>query len=274
MTIRFDWYQATFRDDLPPAVLLDRIASDLPGSHRVQQLTRGLNGYAKSAILLDQDDRTLVTMQHSGNGGAPPNLYASGPHTPDFAHAVRQLRLTHDVTRGDACCDLEGADHSQLADQVRTIARSYRVKGSTVLPDNPDEGVTYTVGAPTSAVRCRVYRKDLELIAKGVPADEFPQPIVRVEAQIRPKGANRRIFATMEPDALFGSSRWLRAISRTVLDGNPAAIVMQKREPTDYDRQIAWLRTQAGKALAAVYARNPGYEAFGKFLVDEVINSC
>lgn len=273
MNVRFDWYQATFRDDLPPSVILDRIAADLPGSHRIEHRQRGFNGYSKSAILLDQDDRTLVTMQYSGNAGAPPNLYASGPDTPAFAHTVRQLRMTHDVTRGDACSDLEGVDHGEIADQVRTIARTYRVKGHTHLPDNPEEGVTYTAGAATSSVRCRVYRKDLELIAQGVSADEFPQPIVRVEAQIRPKGAVRRVLSIAEPQALFGCARWLRAVSSAVLDGNPAAIVMQTREPTEYDKQLAWLKTQAAKALSAVHARHPGNEQFGKFVIEEIIGS-
>lgn len=271
MNVRFDWYQATFTDDLPPSVLFDRIAADLPGAHRIEHRQRGFNGYSKSAILLDQEDRTLVTMQHSGNAGAPPNLYASGPDTPAFAHTVRQLRLSHAVTRGDACSDLEGVDHGEVADQVRSIARSYRVKGFTHQPDNPEEGVTYNVGAVSSAVRCRVYRKDLELIAQGVSADEFPQPIVRVEAQIRPKGAVRRVLATAEPEALFGCSRWLRAVSRTVLEGNPAAIVMWQREPTEYDRQVAWLKTQAARALSAVHSRHPGAEALGKFVIEEII---
>lgn len=274
MSVRFDWYQATVRDDLPPSIILDRIAADLPGAHRVEHRQRGFNGYSKSAILLDQDERCLFTMQHSGNAGAPPNLYASGPDTPAFAHTIRQLRLTHDVTRADACCDLEGEDWDAVRSQVQIIARSHRVKGKTDLPDNPDEGATYYAGAPTSSVRCRVYRKDLELISKGVSADEFPQPIVRVEAQIRPKGVVRRRLATAEPDELFGCSRWLRAISSTVLDGNPAAIVMQKREPTDYDRQVTWLRTQAAKALSAVYARHPTHEKFGKFIVEEIMGLC
>lgn len=271
MNVRFDWYQATFRDDLPPSVILDRIAADLPGAHRIQHFQRGMNGYARSAILVDQDDRTLVTMQHQGNAGAPPNLYASGPDTPAFAHTVRQLRMTHDVTRGDACCDLEGEDWDQVKSSVQTIARAHQVKGKTEQPDNPEEGATYYAGAATSSVRCRVYRKDLELISKGVSADEFPQPIVRVEAQIRPKGAVRRVLSIAEPQALFGCSRWLRAVSSAVLDGNPAAIVMQTREPTEYDRQVTWLRTQAAKALSAIYARHPGHEQFGKFIVEEII---
>ncbi len=274
MSIRFDWYQATVRADLPPAVILDRIAAELAGADRVDHRQWGMNGYSKSAVLLDRDERILVTMQHSGNRGAPPNLYASGPDTPAFADTVRQLRLSHELTRADACADLEGEDFDQVSGQVRSIAKSHGVKGKTDLPDNPEEGATYYVGAPTSAIRCRVYRKDLEMIAKGVSVDEFPQPIVRVEAQIRPKGPSRRALAQVEPGALFGCSRWLRAISSTVLEGNPAAIVMQKREPTVYDRQVAWLKTQGKGCLSAIYARHPSHELLGKFLVEEVINSC
>lgn len=271
MSIRFDWYQATIREDLPPSIILERIGRDLPGASSVTHLERGRNGYAKSALLVDREDHTLFTMFHGGNAGAPPNVVASGPDAPAFAHALRSLRYTHDVTRADACCDLEGEDWGSIRDQVQTIARRFRVKGKTDLPDNPEEGATYYAGAPSSAVRCRVYRKDLELIAKGVDPAEFPQPIVRVEPQIRPQGAARRALATKEPEELFGCSQWLRAVSRDVLEGNPSKIVMQTREPTTYEKQVAWLKTQAAKALSAVYSRHPGHEKFGKFIVEEII---
>ena len=49
---------------------------------------------------------------------------------------------------------------------------------------------------------------------------------------------------------------------------------MQKREPTDYDKQVKWLKTQAHKALSAIYAKHPTHEAFGKFIVEEILKGC
>lgn len=276
--MRFDWYQATFYDDIPPGVLLDKIAADLPGAHRIEHGRKGQNGYAKSAVLFDQEEHPLATMLYGGNGGAPPNIRGTGPDAPSFVDTVRSLRLDHGVTRGDACQDLEGADWSEIAGDVKRIIARNGMSGSSVVPDNPEEGPTYYAGAASSAVRARVYRKDLQLIALGVSPDEFPQPIVRVEAQIRPRTATRRSFAWMGPEAYFGASRWLRAVSRDLLEHHPASIVMQKREPVTYENQVRWLRTQAHKALSAILARHPGDEAFGKFLREQVIeggvNSC
>ena len=42
--IRFDWMQVTAYDDLPPSVLFDRIAADLPGAHRIEHGGKGRFG--------------------------------------------------------------------------------------------------------------------------------------------------------------------------------------------------------------------------------------
>jgi hypothetical protein len=46
---------------------------------------------------------------------------------------------------------------------------------------------------------------------------------------------------------------------------------MQKREPTTYENQVSWLRTQAYRALSAILERHPGDEAFGRFIRQEII---
>lgn len=269
--MRFDWYQATFYDDIPPAVLFDRIAGDLPGAHRVEHLRRGKNGYSSSAVLLDCEDHVLATMFHGGNGGAAPNIASTGPDAPRFADTVRSLRLSHGVTRGDACQDLEGEDFDLAVDDLRITARRFGVKGLAWVPDDPETGATYYAGSPQSDTRLRVYRKDLQLIGKGVDPDEFPQPIVRFEAQIRPRKPLRQQFAAMGPEEYFGASKLLRAVSAGFLGQHPKAVVMQTREPTDFDRQLGWLRTQAHNILSAIQARNPTDEQLGRFIRQEII---
>jgi hypothetical protein len=273
--LRLDWYQATVFADLPPSIIMDRIAADLPGASKIEHGRRGQNGYAKTAILFDADDHPLVTMNYDGNQGAPPNLRGTGPDAPPFAHTIRTLRMPHGLTRGDVCQDQEGVDFHDFAGDCKRIVNRFGMSGLSYVPDDPDKGSTYKIGADTSSIKARVYRKDLELIKKGLDPSEFPQPIVRFEAEIRPKGrALRQIFSTYEPEQFLGASKWLRAISSQLLDKHPAAIVMQKRPPTEYDRQVAWLKTQAHKALSAIYARHPTHEDFGRFIVDEIINKC
>jgi DNA relaxase NicK len=269
--MRFDWYQATFYDDVPPSILFDRIAGDLPGAYRVEHLERGKNGYSKTAILLDREDHTLATMHHGGNAGAPPNIASTGPDAPVFADTVRSLRLSHGVTRGDACQDLEGEDFDRAVDDLRVIARRFGVKGLAWVPDDPESGATYYAGRPQSDIRLRVYRKDLQLIGRGCDPDDFPQPIVRFEAQVRPRKPLRRQFATMEAEQYFGASKLLRAVSTGFLDHHPKAVVMQKREPSTFDSQVNWLRTQAVNVLAAIRARHPSDEQLGRFIREEII---
>lgn len=269
--MRFDWYQATFYGDVPPGVLLDSIAADLPRADRIEHGGRGRNGYRNSAVIRDVDGHALATMFHGGNNGARPNIVASGPDAPAFAHCVREKRLDHGVTRGDVCLDMEGEDFHRVAGDVRRIIKRHGMNGLSWVPDDPDTGPTYYAGKPTSDIRFRVYRKDLQLIALGCDPADFPQPIVRGEAQIRPRTATRRAFAWKEPAEYLGASRWLRSVSTAVLEHNPRAIVMQRREPTSYDQKLSWLRTQAVGILKAIQERHPTDEGLGRFIREEVI---
>ncbi len=272
MTYRLDWLQVTSCSDLPPSLYLDQVAANFPGAARIEHRSRGCSNYDRTALLLDTADHPLVTMIHGGNKGARPNLKCTGPDAPAFATALQAAGLPHIVTRIDSCIDLEGEDFHEVAGTVKRVLKSCGMSGLSWVPDDPEKGPTYYAGAPTSDVRSRIYRKDLQLIKAGVSPDEFPQPIVRVEAQIRPKKAARARFVDIAPREVFGASRWLRAVATRVLDDNPAAIVMQKREPTDYEKQLAWLKTQGHKVMSAIYARHPSPELLGKFIIENIIN--
>jgi len=254
--IRWDWYQGTPREDVSPMIIFDRIASEIDDAHRIHTRRHGQNGYAYSAHLVDKDDYLLAVMNYEGNRGAKPNLRGTGPSAPAFANALRKCYPRHNVTRADACSDLLGADFSAIRDKSMVLARQARTSGLRHVPDDPERGETYTIGAKSSASQTRIYRKDLELIRKGVSADEFPQPIVRIEQQINPKGENLRLyFSHAEPAEIFGASRIGRAMAATFLNNNPAAISMTRRPPTSFDIRSGWLAKQAGGILGEIRQR-------------------
>ena len=267
--IRFDAYASTMLDDLPPMVFLDAIASDLEGAERIVPGLRGQNGYAERAAIVDGDGYALANINFGGNSGARPNIRAQGPATPEFVEVLRSRYPRHRFTRVDACCDLLGADFRGTVDRCRVIAGSNGTHGLRHVPDDPEKGETYEIGSRQSPAFTRVYQKHLELIKKGVDPAEFPEPIVRIEAEVKPKGDGlREAFAHYSPHAVFGASRVTRAISRLLLDNNPAAIVMRRRPPSDYERQCTWLKVQARKALFAIRDRHPTPEEFYSFLFD------
>jgi len=271
--IRWDWYQATPLDDVPPMVVLDSIASEIEGADRIQSNRRGQNGYAKSALLLDADEHVLAIMNYEGNNGARPNLRGTGPSAPAFAYALRERYPRHNVTRADACSDLLGADFRAISDQARVMARRARTHGLSYVPDDPKRGPTYQIGSKTSVTQMRIYRKDLEMIRKGADAAEFPEPIVRIEQQVNPKGdALRLAFARCDPEDVFGASRVGRAVSEEILMNNPIAINMTRRPPSDYDIRCRWLAVQARRVLLEIRDKHPTKEQFCKFLFEDLLD--
>lgn len=271
--IRWDWYQATPLDDVPPMVIFDSIATEIEGANSIQSGRRGQNGYAKSALLLDGDEHVLAVMNYEGNNGARPNLRGTGPSAPAFAHALRERYPRHNVTRADACSDLLGADFSAISEQARVMARRARSQGLSYVPDDPRRGPTYQIGSKTSATQMRIYRKDLEMIRKGADPAEFPEPIVRIEQQANPKGdALRLAFARCDPEDIFGASRVGRAVSEEILKNNPIAITMSRRTPNDYQNSCTWLAKQGRKILLEIARKHPTPEDFCRFLFEDLLD--
>lgn len=111
---------------------------------------------------------------------------------------------------------------------------------------------TLYLGSPASATRQRLYDKAAELRVKfaadPVKLSTVPDHLARLEAQVRPQTRkSREEFATIEPLAVMGSSRWLREVWRGVsgLELEPVQVGKAWRQSDD-DRAYAYLLAQYG----------------------------
>lgn len=242
---KFDWYQATI-----PATAEDAEATlreGLDGCTAARSSNRGGNGYRNSVMFLDARGGELGVLLHGGN--AQPNFRASSHRAPAAARAVRRAWPVHRVTRMDVALDYTGPgvfDH--LHGIAREIADRNRLKtGLMFQPDLLDRGRTYRIGSPASPVMVRLYEKGLHEAARGRNREPDPD-WTRLEIQVRPQKAAKATFATVEPQAAWGASKWTAQLIEAVMGEEPVRLEVDPRVESE------WERTQAN--LVQQYARH------------------
>ena len=219
---RFDWYQATIDDY--PRVIADALMT-LPGAHDLQH-GRGRLNYRESSVVVGIDGHPLATILHGGLNGAP-NAFASGENAVAFSETIRRTwPEAHRVTRLDSCEDVRmpfQAAHSAC----QAIAAELGVKGKTDAPDDPEDGATYYMGAPSSRARIRCYEKGKQLRAQG--HEDADPLIVRFELQLRPNDVQaKRQAASIAPGEAWGATALARRVAR-VFDHAPERVTLRHR---------------------------------------------
>lgn len=261
----FDWYQATV-----PAPVDDVLAAVLGLSERaVLRHTRGNNGYAHSTVV-DGPDGTLGAVWHGGSHERP-HVVFTGDQAEEGSQCIRAAFPEHFVRRADPRVDfIDATAYERIQGVMVDVARAYRVKPGTA-GDHlvHKEGRTFYLGAPSSAVRQRLYEKTAEQRAK-LAADParlaaVPENWVRLEAQIRPQSKEAALtFAAIDPVAAMGSSRWLRAVWAGVVGTHVEPVQVGKAwRQSDDDRAYSYLLAQYGGLLRRRKEEHGSWAALG-----------
>jgi hypothetical protein len=194
---------------------------------------------------------------------------------------VEVIRATfprHLVTRADACEDFEDPD---AFDRLQAICLRAAVDHRVRVDTRGDhlvtmEGRTVYLGAPSSAIRLRLYDKAAELRAKFAQDFEtlrcIPPHLARLEAQTRPQGREaRERFATIEPMEVMGSSAWLRYVWKAVggADLTPVQVGKPWRQADD-DRAYAYMLAQYGGLLKRRALEAGDWACVGKQLGEDL----
>lgn len=242
-TARFDWYQATF-DGLEEDQVVGALVLALGGS---VTLGRGKFGYSRSATV-EVNDRVIARVYSGSSRVGEVHVVVTGEACDDVVPLLRRLWPEHRVSRVDVALDF-AADFEQLDARALAFAEdrglSYR------LVTNSDGGATRYLGAPSSEVRVRVYKKSEELRAKHPDqAHEVPDGIVRAEIQVRPSSRIKGRVATMEPSEVWGLGSWAPAFADTFLDLAVTAVPTHFRQSSDWSRALHWLGHQYAPAIA------------------------
>lgn len=231
---QFDWYQATV--PALPQVVVDTLAASFEDFHDVKHLDRGGNGYTESAILRDREGDTIALVRYGGKN--LPNVQTSSFRAIAGSEAIRLHWPEHRVSRLDVACDFDGPEvYTEIVTACRGIADTHRMtSGREFVPDDPDAGRTYYLGASASNVMLRAYEKGREQRAKGVA--DAPLDWTRCELQVRPQKEAKSTLATMLPEAAWGVSRWAQDVGMLMLSKEAERILIDPRVESDAERTM------------------------------------
>jgi hypothetical protein len=234
----------------------------LPGAHDLQQ-GRGRLNYRESSAIVGSDGHVLATVLHGGQNGAP-NALATGEHAAAFADTIRRAwPEAHRVTRLDSAEDVK-MPFSAALEACRAISSELGVKGFSYVPDDPEDGATYNMGAPSSRVRARIYEKGKQLRALGV--EDADPGVLRFELQIRPNDRQAKLMAaSLGAGEAWGATAWARRVAG-VFDHSAEKVELRQRLASTYSTTHAAMLVQYGGHLVKMLARHGSWELVGEQL--------
>lgn len=260
--MRFDWYQATIPEN--PVVLVETLKATLAPEGDIIE-GRGRHNYHQSFRVRDARGERVAEVLAGGPNGHP-NATASGVMTDGFVRVVREAWPSHRVTRFDAAEDLaqEGA-FDELEAVCRGVAKELGVKGRSIVPDDPSEGRTYYLGAPSSDNRVRLYDKTAETRAKLPPErhQEVPEHWARLEVQVRPRKEWKAFAAQATPEQAWGFAGWTHELARRAFALELERITMQAGRETDDERAFRFMTMQYGPLLKRMLGDLGSWECVG-----------
>jgi hypothetical protein len=163
----------------------------------------------------------------------------------ELVPVVRRHWPEHRVSRADAALDFR-ADFDVLDARLVAFADARKIKHESIV--NSDGGATRYLGARSSDVRLRLYKKTEQLRALHPErAGEIPDGIVRCELQARPgRREVRERVAPLPADDFWGLGEWSQAIALEVLGLDPVRTPVNFRRPSDWERSVYFLGLQYG----------------------------
>lgn len=240
---RFDWYSATFAG-MEEGQVEGALAIALDGSMSVG---RGKMGYAQCVTVERGDDVIARVFSHSATAGEV-HVVASGEACDRVVPFLRRMWPEHRVSRADSALDF-AADFAALDSIALEFAKERRLAFRLVT--DSDGGATRYLGAPSSGVMVRIYKKS-EQLRKLHPerAAQVPDGIVRVELQVRPSSKVKGVVASMSAEDVWGLGQWSRDFAAKVLDFDAERVAMHTWSASDWTRTMHWLGRQYAPAIA------------------------
>lgn len=235
---RFDWYEVTM-DDLDDGRVPAALALSL-GARTSQG--RGRNGYGTCTVI-ERDGDALAHVYGGSARIGEVHVTVTSESCDEVVPLIRRLWPAHRVSRFDSSIDFE-IDFNELDALALEFAQA-RGLSHRFITDS-DGGATRYLGAPSSELRVRVYRKTEQLRAMHPErAHEVPDGVVRVELQARPgKREAKERASTMSADDAWGLGRWTRDFAGQFLAIDARRTATHIRRPSDWSRSLHWLSQQ------------------------------
>lgn len=241
---RFDWYEWT-ADGLDDDRVAPAIALALGGSVK---RAKGRNGYATSYLVERDGARLARVFGHSSRAGEV-HVETESEACDEVVPLVRRLWPDHRISRLDSAVDLL-IDFDAIDERALALAGE-RGLSHRLVTDSAG-GATRYLGAPSSELRVRVYRKSEQLRARYPErAAEVPDGIVRVELQARPgKRHAKEAASRLTAEEVWGLGRWTQEFARELLTIDAPRVSTHFWRPDDWARSRHWLESQVAPVVA------------------------
>lgn len=271
---RFDWYQATLRDEHAaghPEAWIALFSEQLGCPSWDGTTDHGRWGYGARAVVRDRDGNVAVSVFYGGSQ-AWPSVSGTGAAAPAVARALRGHGWPHTVTRADVCLDW---DQMGAWDRLFPICRDLsdrRHLAQKCIGDwlRAETGRTFQIGGKGSTVVARLYEKGYEREANGVSGAS--KDWVRLEIEVHPpKLPAQTLAARMEPGEFWGMSPWARELLGLVQGVDVPRVHLHESSRGDDSRALATLVYQYGGTLGRLRQRLGSDEEVGRWLMARIM---
>jgi hypothetical protein len=258
--IRFDAYTATTRA-ANPYQLVD-VLVEVAGQEHTAVQGRGLHTFGHRLAIKDSSGSEIGAVQWGGRQGDLSMIEVKGEPTPEAVEALR-ARYWHRVTRVDACADFDAPRaFESLLEPCMGVKAKHRLKGERRgdWEDFPEEGRTLYLGAPSSAVRVRLYEKGKQPEYRHLARPNW----ARIEVQARPAKEAKSDFNKLTAAEVWGAATWTRDLAAQALqnhvDPHPAGTTYRH---TVRESALRWMCQQYGSHLVTLAEDLGSWECLG-----------
>ena len=246
----FDWYEATL---LAVSTAKGRTANrdeERAGARTLMALLSSLSLHPQSYVggatksygsalnfkTSISDNAPIARLSHASYRGNMPHIAVFGAKGKGngIALAVQEAGFPFALSRADARLDLsiEGGWDALYNIVTKTAENNEKLKPPEIMQGS-NGGKTFYFGARSSAVRLRVYQKDLERVAAGDISSEDADPnLIRIEFQFRPETRLAIDAARKTPSQLVKSSpmarKFMTAVARLLNKSGDVEIVKNR----------------------------------------------
>lgn len=263
--VRFDAYTATTEAAKPVDVV--PMFFGFGQGERIKQ-GKGFHTFGERLWVEDAAGDQVGAVQWGGRQGDRIMVEVKGERTLAVVERFRAA-YEHRCTRVDSCVDFErpGGFEDILATVLR-VKEEFDLYGEKRGDwDKPELGRTMYLGAPSSAVRARLYEK-----GKQPELRHFNRPeLVRLELQVRPAKDAKTAYSALSAEEVWGASKWTRSLAEDVLarhlDPHPPGTV---RRDSQRDRALRWMVKQYAPHLVSLASDLGGWECLGLTLREMV----
>lgn len=264
--VRFDAYTATTDAVKPQDVVPWFVQGHF--DYSLHQ-GRGFHTFAERVSMKDCTGDEVGAVSFGGRQGDRIMIEVKGERTPEIVERIRQGAESHRCTRVDSCVDFERSGaFEDLLKPVTRVKRQFDLYGERRGDwEKPEFGRTQYLGAPSSAIRARLYEKGKQPEYRHLGRPD----LARLEIQVRPAKDAKTQYSRLSALEVWGASKWTRELAAEVLesflDAYPPGTVRKDSEMT---QKVRWLCRQYGPTLMTLAADLGSWECVGLQLRDEI----